>query len=86
MRFARCRDQAEAKALAKTKHSGNVSALIGEMTEAAVRQAAFERACHWYGGDEPTDVARARIDAELEDGWAVARKHAGKKSRSTTVA
>jgi hypothetical protein len=31
------------KALAEERHQGNVSALITEMTEAAVRQAAFER-------------------------------------------
>jgi hypothetical protein len=74
------------KALAKARHNGNVSALIGEMTEAAVRQAAFERAWHWYGGEEPSEAVRARIDAELEEGWALAQKHAGKKLRRRTAA
>ncbi|MEJ7729078.1 MAG: hypothetical protein WKG00_07680 [Polyangiaceae bacterium] len=69
------------KALAEERHSGNVSALITEMTEAAVRQAAFERAWRWYGGPELTDAARASIDAQLEEGWSLAREHAGKKRR-----
>lgn len=62
------------KLLAKDKHRGNVSALISEMTEDAVRRAAFERAWRWYDGPEPTGAARARIDAELEEGWKLARK------------
>jgi hypothetical protein len=62
------------KDLAREKHQGNVSALITEMTEAAMRQAAFERAWHWYGGPPPSDAARRKIDAELEEGWALARK------------
>jgi hypothetical protein len=63
------------KRLAAERHGGNVSALITAMTEEAVRQAAFERAWRWYGGPELTDEERARIDAELEEGWALARKH-----------
>jgi hypothetical protein len=74
------------KALAEERHNGNVSALISEMTEAAVRSAAFERAWRWYGGEEPSDAVRSRIDADLEEGWALARKHAGKKSRRKTAA
>lgn len=74
------------KALAEEKHQGNVSALITELTEAAVRQAAFERAWRWYGGPDPSDEARAMLDAEMEQGWALARKHAGKRSRRKTAA
>jgi hypothetical protein len=74
------------KALAEERHHGNVSALIGEMTEAAVRQAAFERAWRWYGGKAPSAAVRSRIDADLEEGWALARKHAGKKSTRKTAA
>jgi hypothetical protein len=74
------------KALATKRHHGNVSALITEMTEAAVRHDAFERAWQWYGGGEPTDVARTRIDAELEEGWALARKHTTKKAKRKRAA
>lgn len=62
------------KALAKERHRGNVSALITEMTEATVRQAAFERAWQWYGGPDLSDAARVRIDAQLEEGWRLAKK------------
>src|SRR5579872_3304445 len=74
------------KALAKRWHGGNVSALIAEMTETAVRQAAFERAWRWYGGKEPSDAARARIDAQLEEGWTLARRQAGRRSSRKTAA
>jgi hypothetical protein len=74
------------KALADERHNGNVSALISEMTETAVRQAAFERAWRWYGGKEPSDVVRSKIDANLERGWALARRHAAKPSRRKTAA
>ena len=70
------------KELAAERHQGNVSALIVEMTEAAVRQAAFERAWRWYGGPEPTEAERAKIDAELEEGWRLAREHAAKRRKS----
>lgn len=69
------------KALAAERHHGNVSALITEMTEAAVQQAAFERAWRWYGGADPTEATRTKIDREIEEGWALARKHAAKKAR-----
>ena len=62
------------KALAKERHHGNVSALITEMTAATVRSAAFERAWQWYGGPDLSDAARVRIDAQLEEGWRLARK------------
>jgi hypothetical protein len=62
-----------------------VSALITEMTEAAVRRAAFERAWHWYGGAEPTAQERARIDAGLEEGWRLARGRRRKKPSKTAA-
>lgn len=73
------------KALAKEKHNGNVSALITEMTEAAVQQAAFERAWRWYGGPDLSDAERARIDAELEEGWSLARKSVRKPRRNAVA-
>jgi hypothetical protein len=69
------------KQLAAKRHAGNVSALIAEMTEDAVRQLAFEEAWAWYGGPEPTEEANRRIDAEIEEGWNLARKHAVKRKR-----
>jgi hypothetical protein len=72
--------------LAIERHGGNVSALVAEMTEAAVRQAAFEKAWKWYGGPDLTDAQRAEIDAEAEEGWKLARAHARKKSRRTKAA
>ena len=74
------------KKLAARKHQGNVSALITEMAEDAVRQAAFERAWAWYGGPELTDEARRRIDAGLEEGWLLARKYAAKTKRRRKAA
>lgn len=72
--------------LAEERHHGNVSALITEMTADAVRKAAFERAWRWYGGPEPTAAERKAIDAELEEGWALARRHARKKPRRKRAA
>jgi len=69
------------KKLAAQKHQGNVSALIAEMAADAVRQAAFEKAWGWYGGSDLTNEDRDRIDAELEEGWRLARKYAAKKKR-----
>lgn len=69
------------KSLAAEKHHGNVSALITEMTDEAVRQAAFDRAWKWYGGAEPSAATRAEIDAKLDEGWALARKHARKAKK-----
>jgi len=74
------------KALAEEKHHGNVSALITEMTEQAVGQAAFERAWRWYGGTEPDAATRAKLDAEFEEGWKLARKHAARRQRRRTAA
>jgi hypothetical protein len=72
------------KALAAERHQGNVSALITEMTEDAVRKAAFERAWQWYGGPAPTDDVRAKVDADLEEGWALARKSAVRSAKKKT--
>jgi hypothetical protein len=74
------------KALADERHDGNVSALITELAEVAVRRAAFEKAWRWYGGPELTDEKRAAIDSELEEGWALARKQASKKPRRRPAA
>ena len=74
------------KALAAAKHNGNVSALITEMTEEAVRQAAFERAWRWYGGPEPSDATRTKIDAALEEGWKLAQKHSIRKPKRRKAA
>ena len=74
------------KKLAAQKHQGNVSALIAEMAEEAVRQAAFEKAWAWYGGPKLTDEVRSSVDAELEEGWNLARKHAAKKKRRRRAA
>lgn len=63
-----------------------MSALISEMTTDAIRQAAFERAWRWYGGPEPTDADRAKLDRELDGGWALARKHTAKKKRARPAA
>jgi hypothetical protein len=62
------------KDLAAAKHGGNVSALISEMAEDAIRQAAFEKAWGWYAGPDLDKESRAKIDAELEEGWLAARK------------
>lgn len=72
------------KALATQRHQGNVSALITELAREGERQAAFERAWRWYGGDEPTPRQSAAIVAAWEEGWNLARKP--KKSRRTRVA
>ena len=74
------------RALAEERHAGNVSALISEMTAEAVRQAAFERAWQWYGGPEPTDSERRKLDRELDAGWAHARRHAARKKRPRSAA
>jgi hypothetical protein len=72
------------KSLARERHSGNVSALITELSVEGERQAAFERAWQWYGGPEPTPAEAAAIRAEWEEGWNLARKV--KKSRRTRAA
>jgi hypothetical protein len=72
------------KSLAASKHAGNVSALITELSKEGERQAAFDRAWRWYGGSEPTARESAAIRAEWEEGWKLARRTA--KSRRTRAA
>ena len=72
------------KTLAAERHSGNVSALITELSIEGERQAAFERAWRWYGGAEPTPRESAAIRAEWKEGWSLARK--AKRSRRTKAA
>jgi hypothetical protein len=74
------------RTLAEERHGGNVSALISEMTIDAIRQAAFERAFRWYAGPELNDTDRAKLDRELDEGWALARKHTAKKKRARSAA
>lgn len=74
------------KQLAAARHQGNVSALIEEMTDDAVRQASVERAWRWYGGADLSDETRAAIDAELDEGWALARAHGVKRKRPPRTA
>lgn len=78
--------KAALKKLAARAHGGNVSALVTDMTTLALRQAAFEQAWAWYGGPAPSDATRARIDAEWEEGWTLARTHAGKRARRKSAA
>jgi hypothetical protein len=72
------------KALARARHGGNVSALITELSVEGERQAAFERAWKWYGGEAPTPEQASKIRAEWEAGWKFARK--SRKSRRTRAA
>jgi hypothetical protein len=66
------------KQLAEERFGGNVSALVTEMAADAARRAAFERAWAWYGGPEPSESERTKIDRELDEGW----RHARKRKRS----
>jgi len=71
------------KARANRLHGGNMSALVAELGRDAERRDAFESIREWAGGSLLTDADRAEIDAELEEGWKLARSHAkkpGKKS------
>lgn len=70
------------KTLANEKHGGNVSALISQMTEEAIRAAAFERAWEWYGGPELDEATRGRLDRELDEGWELARRQRKKSGRT----
>jgi hypothetical protein len=73
------------KARAERIHGGNMSALIAELGREAERRDAFERVREWVGGSVLTDEDRTRIDAELKEGWQLARSHA-KKSRRKSAA
>ena len=73
------------KARANRLHGGNMSELITELGRDAERRDAFERIREWAGGSVLTDTVRGRIDAELEEGWQLARSHA-KKSKKKSAA
>ena len=73
------------KARADRLHGGNMSALIAELGREAERRDAFERIREWIGASLLTEEDRGRIDAELEEGWKLARSHA-KKSRKKSAA
>ncbi len=66
-------------------HDGNMSALIAELGREAERRTAFERLKEWAGGSILTAEDRVKIDAELDEGWELARRHA-KKSRKKSAA
>ncbi|MBX3193272.1 MAG: hypothetical protein KIT18_05485 [Burkholderiales bacterium] len=68
------------KARANRLHGGNMSALIAELARDAERRDASE-ALHEWAGTALTHDDRARIDAELAEGWALARAHAKKTKR-----
>ena len=63
-------------ARAKLLHGGNMSELVAEMGRQSLRLAALERMLARPGGSKLTDEARARVEAELEEGWRHAREHA----------
>ncbi len=53
-------------------HGGNMSALIEELGREAEKRDAFEKLREWAGGSRLTEEARTAIDAELDEGWALA--------------
>lgn len=61
------------KARAERLHGGNMSALITELGREAEKRDAFEWIRDWAGGPLLTEEARERIDAELKEGWRLAR-------------
>jgi hypothetical protein len=65
-------------------HRGNLSAAIAEAAEVLHRQAARDQvAGELMKGKPPlTDKDRAQIDAELQEGWAQARRHIKKRTRA----
>jgi hypothetical protein len=68
---------------ADSMHGGNLSAAIAEAAATLHRQAAAQYvAAELMKGRAPlTDAERAQVDAELEEGWALARKVAVSKSK-----
>jgi hypothetical protein len=73
------------KALAKSAHGGNVSALITELALEGERRAAFERAWRWYGGPESTPRESRTIRADWEEGWRLARHEMRKTKRKSAA-
>lgn len=74
------------KARANRLHDGNMSALIAELGREAERREAFDRLREWAGGSVLTDDDRAKIDAELAEGWTLARDHARKLRKKKSAA
>lgn len=72
------------RARAASTHGGNLSAAITEAAEVLRRQTARDRvAKELMRGLPPlTDRERREIDAELNEGWAHARRHTKKRSRA----
>jgi hypothetical protein len=80
-------DAATLKALrerADSAHAGNLSAAVAEAAEALRRQTARDRVARELMKDRPllTDAERSAIDAELEEGWAHARRHMKRRTRA----
>ncbi len=66
---------------AEANHGGNLSAAIAEAAEVLRRHAARDVVAKELMKGRPplTDQDRRLIDAELEAGWALARRHAKKR-------
>lgn len=69
---------------ADSTHAGNLSAAITEAAEVLYRQTARDHVARELMKGHPplTDRGRAAIDAELEEGWAHARRHAKRRTRA----
>ena len=65
-----------------------MSQLITELGREVEKRDAFEKVREWTGGSVLTEEAAKRIDREIEEGWKLARRHAGKsrKRRTETAA
>lgn len=73
------------KARADRLHGGNMSALITALGREAERRDAFEQ-LHEWAGTVLMDEDRARIDEELEEGWALARRTRERKKKKRGAA
>jgi hypothetical protein len=69
---------------ADSTHGGNLSAAIAEAAQVLHRQAARDEvAKELMRGHPPlTGAERAAIDAELDEGWRLARRHLRKRRRA----
>ncbi len=65
--------KAALKALASERHGGNVSELITELAQEAVRNAAADRLWAWGGAVEMPTKERRALWADVEAGWKAAR-------------
>lgn len=75
------RTKAILRSRADRLYAGDLSALITDLGREAERRDAFEKVREWAGGSVLEDDDRAKIDAELEEGWRHARRHAKKPRR-----